>query len=941
MKLKLSGIYCVAVALLILLGEGIPARAQTYSLLYSFTGSNWNGDGRNPENAGLIKDSAGNLYGTTSGGGDNGCGTVYELSPPSTPGGSWTETVLYSFAPPSNPNDGCGPEAGLVMDSNGNLYGTTSGGGNFAWINQQAEYLGTVFMLARQAGGAWSEGVIYAFTGGSDGWYPQGGLALREVTGDIQLFGTTINGGDNTYGTLFEVELSGVTPGVICGGSCGITLKTLHAFGAFAGDGTYAEQQGSLVFDTSGDLFGTTNGGGANSSGSVFEWATSPGSYAVIYSFGATANDGVDPYADLAIDSAGNLFGTTQSGGGFDYGTVFKLSPPSTPGGDWTETPLYSFGGYSNDAKRPQAPVVIDASGNLYGVAYGGYTGIINGYAMCDQGCGTVFELVKSSDGYTEKVLHYFAVSSGDGVLPQGNLVLDSTGNLYGTTEFGGANGGEGDGTVFEISSGSAPAVSLSASNLDFGNQQKGITSAEKSVTVTNSGTANLTLAAGAVTLSGTNSADFAISTDTCSGQTVAANATCTAGVTFTPSVATSESASLNFTDNATGSPQTVSLTGTGVLPTVTVTPGSLTFASQVVGTTSAAQTVMLSNTGTVALTITSLSTSLADFPQESNCGTSLAANSDCTIYVGFKPSTTGTIAGTLTIDDNVPGSPQQVTLSGTGTAPTVTVLPSSLNFSGEMKGSTTAAKTVTLSNTSGAAVSITSIAATGDFAEANTCGTSVAANGSCTINVTFKPTTSGARSGTLSITDNATGSPQTVALAGTGEDFSLTDTTSAQSVARGGTATFALQVVPLGGLTDTVTLACSGAPAKSVCTVIPASVTLNGTASASATVTISTTASSVTLPLAPNPPAWPLGLFWITIASMALLPALARLAPKRAKTRFVMLAPLAVLLFVVAFSASCGAGGNTGTPTGTFPLTITGTCESMTNTATLSLTVH
>ena len=234
----------------------------------------------------------------------------------------------------------------------------------------------------------------------------------------------------------------------------------------------------------------------------------------------------------------------------------------------------------------------------------------------------------------------------------------------------------------------------------------------------------------------------------------------------------------VTLTDNATGSPQSVSLTGTGTAPAVSISPTSLTFASQVVGTASAAQSITLNNTGNAAMSITSLAltgANASDFTETNTCGSSLAASASCSVSVTFRPAASGSRTASLSITDNVSGSPQAVTLSGTGTsaAAVVSLSSTSLAFGNESGGHDQFGSGVTLNNTGNAALSITSIAFTGanatDFTQVDTCGASVAAGGNCTIAILFTPSATGTRVASLSITDNASGSPQPVSLSGTG----------------------------------------------------------------------------------------------------------------------------------------------------------------------------
>jgi hypothetical protein len=279
-------------------------------------------------------------------------------------------------------------------------------------------------------------------------------------------------------------------------------------------------------------------------------------------------------------------------------------------------------------------------------------------------------------------------------------------------------------------------------------------------VTLTNSGTAALNIT------SIVASAPYA-QTNTC-GASVAAGANCSISVTFTPTTAGSQPGTITVADNATGSPQTVNLTGTGVASSVSFTPASLAFGNQNLNTTSAAQTVTLTNGGTAALNITSIAAS-APYAQTNTCGASLAAGANCSINVTFTPTASGSQPGTITVTDNATGSPQTVALSGTGIAPAASFAPTTLAFSNQNVNTTSAAQSVTITNSGTGALNITSIAASAPYSQTNTCGASVAPGANCSINVTFTPTAVGSQPGTITVTDNATGSPQTVNLTGTG----------------------------------------------------------------------------------------------------------------------------------------------------------------------------
>jgi Abnormal spindle-like microcephaly-assoc'd, ASPM-SPD-2-Hydin len=328
---------------------------------------------------------------------------------------------------------------------------------------------------------------------------------------------------------------------------------------------------------------------------------------------------------------------------------------------------------------------------------------------------------------------------------------------------------------------GTAPAVTLNPTSLSFGNQVVNTTSAAQPVTLINGGTAPLTISS--ISVTGTNSGDFA-ETSTCpiSPSTLAAGAQCTINVTFRPSATGSRSASLSITDNAAGSPQTAPLSGTGTAPAVTLNPTSLSFGNQLINTTSPAQTVTLTNSGTAPLTISSIGdtgTNAGDFTETNTCPISpstLAAGAQCTINVTFRPSATGSRSASLSITDNAAGSPQIAPLSGTGTAPAVSLSPSNLSFGNQLVNTTSAVQTISLIDSGTAPLTISGFNINGpnagNFAQSNNCPISpstLPVNASCTISVTFTPSATGSRSANLRISDNAANSPQTVALSGIG----------------------------------------------------------------------------------------------------------------------------------------------------------------------------
>jgi uncharacterized repeat protein (TIGR03803 family) len=380
----------------------------TETILYSFYAGV---DGYSP--SGLAVDSSGNLYGTTLNGGVSGYGTVFSLSPGSS--GAWTETVLHNF---SNDGHGTSPGGTPIVDSSGNVYSTTDGGYD-EW---------TVFELSAE-NGQWEYRVLEGFRAG-DGEAP---IAPPVLAAGGRMYSMTNGYGAYGYGTVFELRP----------GEHGKHKETvIHNFNGT--DGSYP--QSGLILDQNGNLYGTTpNSGALGTCGVAFELSQAANGgwqETVLHSF--SGSDGCLPQAGLVFDSAGNLYGTTYEGGTDDQGSVFELSPGSN--GVWTETVLYSFTG-GNDGGNPAAGLIFDGGGNLYGTAfYGGGGPCSNGYQA---GCGDVFELSPTSSGWSLSVLYNFS-GTNDGNNPAATLTFDHNGNLYGTTEYGGNSGC--CGTAFELS---------------------------------------------------------------------------------------------------------------------------------------------------------------------------------------------------------------------------------------------------------------------------------------------------------------------------------------------------------------------------------------------------------------------------------------------------------------------------------------------------------
>lgn len=411
----------------------------SFQTLYNFCSAQGCTDGANPR-ASLAQDATGNSYGTTSAGGVNhsnvcapsglGCGTVFKLD------SAGNQTVLYSFCSASNCADGANPAAGLIQDAAGSVYGTTEFGG--------AAGRGTVFKVDS----AGNQTVLYNFCSVSnctDGANPTAGL-VQDATGT--LYGTTGSGGVTGGGTVFKLDTAG-------------NETVLYSFCSVSNCADGLWPVAGLIQDATGNLYGTTEVGGANNSnncyylgcGSVFKLDTA-GNETVLYSFCSVSGcrDGAWPVANLIQDAVGNLYGTTWLGGAGNSrncyhggcGTVFKLDTAGN------ETTLYIFCSVSScaDGLWPVAGLTQDAAGNLYGTTqYGG-----------SSGGGTVFELDTAGN---ETVLYSFCSVSGctDGVWPLAGLIQDAAGNLYGTADGGGA---QDRGVVFKLQ----PQAPVSVSGL-------------------------------------------------------------------------------------------------------------------------------------------------------------------------------------------------------------------------------------------------------------------------------------------------------------------------------------------------------------------------------------------------------------------------------------------------------------------------------------------
>ncbi len=399
------------------------AQAQTFTVLHNFTGGQ---DGKTP-NTGLTMDRAGNLYGTTSYGGYQsnsdckdlgGCGVVFKMA---RGGSGWIFTPLYLFQGVFNHGDGSIPYSPVIFGSNGAMYGTTTHGGLGDGCNDGC---GTVFKLTPPSNVCkgflcyWNETQINLFNN-TDGAYPSGTLAFDSAG---NLYGTTRGGGLDSYGTIYQLVASA-------------DWKE-NALYSFTQNGTGGQYPGSgVTIDPAGNLYGTTFDGGSGSFGAVFQLAPTQSGWILntVYSF-SEFNLGFGNDSGVILDSAGNLYGATINGNPDGDAYVYELSPS---GNSWNYTTLYIFP--QSLGGGPAANLTMDAAGNLYGTT--------QGLGETNNPWGNVFKLTPSQGRWIYTDLHDFT-GGNDGGYPHSSVLIDSSGNLYGTASGGGANN---DGVVWEI----------------------------------------------------------------------------------------------------------------------------------------------------------------------------------------------------------------------------------------------------------------------------------------------------------------------------------------------------------------------------------------------------------------------------------------------------------------------------------------------------------
>jgi hypothetical protein len=807
------------------------------------------------------------------------------------------------------------------------------------------------------------------------------GIAV-DSAGNAYLTGFTSSAVFPTYNPL-QPSLNGITNAFV---------TKLNAAGSAFVYSTYlggeVSQGAGIAADSSGNAYvtGFTNSGlltvnpiqpGLNGYQNAFVSKLNADGSALVYSTYLGGSQ-TDQGAGIAVDSSGNAYltGTTSSPDfptvnpiqtqpktGVQNAFVTKVNPAGSAliystylGGSGCSITSNCIGFQTGDEGLG---IAVDSNGVAYVTgstesadfptvnaiqpSVNGNNQILTGFVACLNAAGSALA---------------FSTYLGPTAQAQANAIaVDSSGNAHvdGWSAPGfptvnpiqsSAKGPEGSWAAFVAMISPPPAVAIFPGSLNFGNVLGGTTSPEKSVT--------LAPLSSAVSLSSiAASGDFALVTTATacpySGGTLAAGAACTVDVTLTPAATGARSGTVTITYTGEGSPETIALSGIGIVSAANLLPTSLTFGAQYVGTASSPQSVTLTNPTTLPLTVSTVTIS-SGWTQSNNCMPVVAANSSCTVNVSFEPTVSGPQTGALTVTDYANNSPQTVALSGTALEPVVGLSTTSLNFAAQTVSTQSAPQTITLTNTGNGALTPLKITRTGPFAQTNTCGDSVAAGASCTISVTFSPLGAGTQSGTMTLTDNAADSPQTIQLSGTGIDFAMSSTGPSQTVTPGQVANYSLTLAPQNGFNQTVNLACSGVPSASYCTLTPNTLTLNGTASATVAVAVSTTAPSLVPPQGRFlPPGmtrfgrvfWLYALLWL--ASVLVL-AVAR----RRRAAWLLGAGL---LIVMLWSA-CGGGGTqkiapppvSGTPAGTYTVDVTATDAStttLTHTIQLTLTVN
>jgi len=650
---------------------------------------------------------------------------------------------------------------------------------------------------------------------------------------------------------------------------------------------------------------------------------------------------------------------------GAGLGPLAVASPPSinfgsVPAGA-TSPPPFPSATLTNTGNQPLQIANFSFSGDVAQFSLGGNTCTAPNVLSPGSSCTVQLSFAPSAPGTFNANLNF----------------TDNSGSVPGAVQSVSLTG---------IGTSPAPAINITPTSLIFAAQAIGTTSAPQAVMIRNQGSAILNLSS--ISVTGSDAGSFGIvpaGTSPCplSG-TVASGASCTVTIDFAPLSSGGKNAGLIVSDNAAGSPQTVSLTGSAVAPTIILSATSLNFGSQAGGTTSAPQNVTVSNPGTGAVGISGIAVTgpnPADFIETNNCPPSLGANASCLVTLKFDPAAAGPTnrAASVSISDNAPQSPQTISLIGTVTVATVSVSPSTISFGSQLVGGTpNSPATVTITNSQQGALTVSGVTVTdtADFTLKNTCTGAIPGGGPCTVQVTFNPaapasgaqcgSTSGPKSATLTIADNATNSPQAVTLSGAATDFCPGPPTvggTSLTVTRGTTATFQLDITSVDAFAGTVGVSCTGpAPGAGSCATSSSTVNVPANGQAPFMVTVPTAAGFVR-PSKPWELRWPPRNLYLIVVALAAMLGLVSFAHRSAqgvasilgyrklhsdsnfyRKKIARLAQASLLLAIFAFAISACGGGGGGAPAAqasTFSFTVTATSGGATRTIGLTLTVQ
>ncbi len=944
-------------------------------------------------------------YSTFLGGGqsDIGYGVAADSSGNAYVAGSTGSIDFPTLGPAQSANAGNSDAfiAKLAADGSSLVYSTYLGGNGFDRATSIAvDSSGNAYVTGFTASADFptTSGAFQTKPGGNGDAF----IAKLNPSGSSLVYSTYLGGGGTDSGQGIAVDGSGnafvsgstasadfPTASALQAANAGATdafVAKLNAAGSALVYSTYVGGGGAdsglaIALDSSGNAyvagftastnFPVTAGtlqAAAKAGGDAFVFKLDSAGASLLYST-YLGGSGFDRANALAVDSSGNAFVAGFSASTDFPTTAGALKTTAGGNGDAFVTKLNALGTgavystYLGGGDVDEAlGVAVDASGNAFLTGYTRSSDfpVLNALQASFGGgtCGGVACL----DGFVTELnaagaaLVYSTFLGGSGADVGESVALDSSGNAYVTGSTMSPNfpatagafqptasGGVAAGDVFvtKVAPVDAPAVSLLPVKLSFGDQATNHTSAAKTVTLSNFGSASLAISS--INATG----DFA-QTNACGTSVAAGDGNCSISVTFTPAATGNETGEVDITDNAAGSPHKIVLTGNGVTPApaITLSPNKLSFSDQSVGTTSALQTVTLTNSGTAELDITNFAVN-GEFAQTNNCPAALAEGANCTITVTFTPTATGSRTGSVVVTDNATGSPQSLSLSGNGVAVFSIASDRTSATLGRDAASTTF--TISASAPSGFTSSITLSCTGGSPA---TCAFSPASiNIGQTSTLTVSGLTSVTATDSLGITVNGVSGQQTatVGLTVLLGNFLFSASPPLVTVKAGDPADYTLTFAPINGFTSGVSLFCVNEkvlpmPQQTNCSFTPSSVTPDGMNPSTVKMTITTTARSLAPPGArPRPPFPP----WIWIVALATLTTATFILKKSPAARATF---VAIVLLYSVITCSCndyfnpivrGPAPVKGTPAGVFTVVITAKAANLTHTASVNLAVE